>query len=260
MNGLSTFDIAGVTDVGKVRTVNEDALIIDRDHALFAVADGMGGHGAGDVASQMAVESLHHSLSDCLSRTMPAGSELQEHYYNALLESITTANDNVYGQNHLNGFQAGTGMGTTLVGLCYIGRSNRAIVFNIGDSRLYRYREGELTQLTRDHTMYQEWEETGRVGPAPPKNIIMRALGLFPEVDIDLSVETLEPNDTLLLCSDGLSGMVDDTVLHTSLANHAEDSAENVSRRLVEIANDNGGEDNVTVITIRHAAELALSL
>lgn len=258
MNELSSLDIAGITDVGKLRAINEDSLLIDHSLALYAIADGMGGHGAGDVASQTTVQSMRDSMSAVLNYESLTGSALQDHYYDALIESITTANDVVYQRNLDNGFHEGTGMGTTLVGLCYIPGSGKAISFNIGDSRLYRYRNGELVQLTRDHTMYQDWEDNGRIGPAPPKNIIMRALGLFPEVETDVSIVQFEANDTFILCSDGLSGMVDDSLLLSLLADHPSDSAEDISKRLTNMANQNGGEDNITVVTLQHAPSVSL--
>ena len=254
MNGTQHLDIAGATDVGKLRSVNEDSLIIDREHALFAVADGMGGHGAGDVASQLAITVLNESTSSCLQKSIPASQDTQEYYYNALLSAITAANDRVFDVNRQNGFQEGAGMGTTLVGLCFIQNSQQAITFNIGDSRLYRHRNGELTQVTRDHTMYREWEENGRLGPAPPKNIILRAIGLFAAIEADLSVINIEDGDTFILCSDGLSGMIEDAVITGILSERTSDPAQAISQHLIDLANTNGGEDNVTVITIKQSA------
>ena len=139
-------------------------------------------------------------------------------------------------------------MGTTLVGLCKFGNAERAVSFNVGDSRLYAYRNSQLSQLSRDHTMYREWEDAGQIGPAPPRNIILRAIGLFAEVDIDLEVISLSQNGCYLLCSDGLSGMLPDEEISSVICETLD--ARLIGETLIKRANDNGGSDNISVIAM----------
>ncbi len=249
--------IAGLTDVGQVRRVNEDAFVIDRGLQLFAIADGMGGHGSGDVASKLAVETLRNCIASEPVREALANRQISnEQALSLVYQCIVGVNQHIYQINLENAHPDGTGMGTTLVGICLIGGGGdgsttdeqRAVSFNIGDSRLYEYRNEQLTQLTTDHTMYRDWEEAGRIGPAPPRNIIMRAIGLLADVDIDMEVLSISHEATYLLCSDGLTGMVDDAAISRILV-ESKDAA-TLSNTLVQRANEAGGTDNISVIAI----------
>lgn len=241
--------VAGRSDIGRLRQANEDAILIDEGVQLYAVADGMGGHGSGDVASQLALETLQQCVNaDSVSQAL-ANTQISDEQALALVfQCIAGVNRRIYQENVNNGNPDGAGMGTTLVGLCLYGDNKRGISFNIGDSRLYRFQNDQLTQLTTDHTMYQAWVEEGRVGPAPPPNLIVRAVGLFPEVDIDLEVLAIDDNETYLLCSDGLSSMIDDEKISTVMAKYPE--PETQSKNLVVTANEYGGADNISVITL----------
>lgn len=251
-------NIAGMTDVGQIRQVNEDAVLINEDLQLYAIADGMGGHGSGDVASALAIETLQSCISADAVHDALKNKDISDVQAQALLyQCIIGVNQRIYQENVKNGQTDGTGMGTTLVGFCVIGggdespeanSARRAISFNVGDSRLYEYRKDNLAQLTRDHTMYRDWEESGRIGPAPSRNIIMRAIGLFADVDIDMEVVSIERDATYLLCSDGLNGMVTDDHIANILAQ--SDNAQSISKALVKSANENGGTDNISVITM----------
>ncbi len=241
--------IAGLTDIGQLRAVNEDAILIDEEIKLYAISDGMGGHGSGDIASRLALSTLQSCIAaEPVAKALSSDNISDEQALALVFQSIAGVNQRIFQKNEENGHTDGTGMGTTLVGLCMFGNSQRAVSFNVGDSRLYEYRNDVLSQLTRDHTMYREWEESGRIGPAPPRNIIMRAMGLFAEVDIDLEVIAMKPEASYLLCSDGLTGMVDDSEMATLMADSGD--AEATTRSLVQRANERGGTDNISVITI----------
>jgi len=253
MTNNAIAQIAGSTDVGKVRQINEDAILIDETIQLYAVADGMGGHGSGDVASNLALETLHSSITaEPVAQSLASDDITDEQALTLVFQSIAGVNQRIYEENVKRGQPDGTGMGTTLVGLCLFGNGNRAIAFNVGDSRLYEYRNQKLVQLSRDHTMYQDWEETGRIGPAPPRNIIMRAIGLFSEVDIDLDVLAINADAGYLLCSDGLSGMVTDDEISNVLTESG--GAEAIVNTLIKCANERGGEDNISVVTLLRRA------
>lgn len=252
MTAASTRSIAGLTDVGQVRKVNEDSFLINNHAQLYVIADGMGGHGSGDVASQLAVETLEQCItSESVSKAL-AHKNISASQAQALIhQSIVDANQRIYQENVKNGHPDGTGMGTTLVGFCVFGDTNQAISFNVGDSRLYEQIDANLAQITTDHTMYRHWEETGRIGPSPPRNIIMRAVGLFDDIEIDMAILTLSADATYLICSDGLTGMVSDSQIASVLAERYD--AEKINKILIQQANDQGGTDNISVITLAPA-------
>jgi len=251
MTNNAIAQIAGLTDVGQVRQINEDSILVDKAIQLYAVADGMGGHGSGDVASQMALQTLQSCITaDAVAKELASDNITDEQALALIFESIAGVNQRIYEENVKRGQPDGTGMGTTLVGLCLFGNGKRAIAFNVGDSRLYEYRNQQLAQLTRDHTMYRDWEETGCVGPAPPRNIIMRAIGLFAEVDIDLDVLAISADTGYLLCSDGLSGMVTDDEINSVLSE--SDGAEAIVETLIKRANEQGGVDNISAVALVH--------
>lgn len=249
MTTTAVTSVAGLTDVGQVRRINEDTLLINEQLQLYVIADGMGGHGAGDVASQLAVQTLQSCLASEPVRDALANKDISDAQATALVyQCIVGVNERIYKENVNNGHPDGSGMGTTLVGFIVLGNSQRAISFNIGDSRLYEYYNTNLAQLTTDHTMYQEWEITGRVGPAPPRNIIMRAIGLFANVDIDMDILTINKGATYLLCSDGLTDMLNDDQITDTLAQSDDPKA--LNETIVQMANEHGGKDNISVITM----------
>jgi len=249
MTNQAVVQAAGLSDIGQLRQVNEDSILIDHAVRLYAIADGMGGHGSGDIASQMALETLQRCLAaDSVAKALANEHITDEQALSLIFECVAGVNTRIYQENMNNGQDDGTGMGTTLVGLCLYGDGRRAISFNIGDSRLYQHLQGQLTQLTNDHTMYREWEEGGRIGPAPPPNLIVRAVGLFAEVDIDLDVLAMHDDASYLLCSDGLSGMVADHQIADIMK--PPQAAEALCDKLIRCANANGGSDNISVITL----------
>jgi protein phosphatase len=223
------------TDVGRVRTNNEDALFTsDR---LLAVADGMGGHQGGEVASDTALRTLDDSFVDLT----PDG----------LLEAARDANDAVL--ERAAGDPELRGMGTTLVAIAPVGDSTSIAWINVGDSRLYLLRDGELTQISEDHSLVQEAVRAGELSPEeahthPQRNIVTRALGIDPDVVIDGDQVNAFAGDRYLLCSDGLYEFVDDNRIASTLR-RIEDPTE-TSRELVRLANEGGGRDNITVVVV----------
>ena len=142
-------------------------------------------------------------------------------------------------------------MGTTLVGICFLANNESFISFNIGDSRLYRSSDGVLQQSTKDHSLLQEWHDLGKPGDAPAGNLLKRAVGLFPQIEADLILHNTKPNELLMLCSDGLTAMVDDKFIADTLNSFVCDDLTSICAHLVKSANDNGGQDNITVITVK---------
>ncbi|MBY0430025.1 MAG: protein phosphatase 2C domain-containing protein [Rhodospirillales bacterium] len=232
-------ECAALSDVGRKRRLNEDCYLIDSGRGLLVVADGMGGHQAGEVASRLAVDHVAEALAQAALSI------------DAVQAAVERANTRINEENTRRGFREGAGMGTTLVGLQMVEGGTQAIAFHVGDSRLYRYRAGVLRQLTRDHTLYQQWLESGQPGPAPGRNVILRALGPWPHVEAELAVEPVAADDLFLLCSDGLSSMVDDASIAAILEEGRAAPLGETCTRLVVVANEAGGADNVTVILAR---------
>jgi len=254
---------AGITDVGRQREHNEDSYAIDDEHGLFVVADGMGGHSAGDVASRLATSTIADFF-----RTL-AGEDVTwpTHFdrtlsdeENRLLTSIGIANRRIFEQSQSTRSLAG--MGTTVVGAHFSTKKQRMYVGHVGDSRAYRIREAQIQQLTRDHSLANEpFPELSEAERAElPRNVITRALGMQDNVVVDLTSDEVKPGDVYLLCSDGLSGMLnDDTILAevTEFQAQAADRVKNpkdledLCSLLVRKANEAGGEDNITALAIR---------
>ncbi len=246
--------IAARSDVGRRRKLNEDSHCLDAGLGLMAVADGMGGHDKGEVASRLAAEALLAQLRANAAAVDAGGRDSFRRQLDLLRDAVRAANRRVYDENAAQGYPEGAGMGTTLVGAWLLNPSDHIGIFNVGDSRLYRWRDGGLRQLTRDHTLYQEWLENGRQGAAPRRNIILRALGPWPEIEADLFLERVYSGDVYLACSDGLTGMLDDAEIAGVLAGlDAGAGLEQACETLVTKANEAGGDDNVTVVLARCA-------
>lgn len=237
--------IAGATDVGKVRTSNEDSMILEEGRALYAVLDGMGGANAGDVASQTARDALRDFVTQRRLTLAPR----------ALLEgAIHAACAAVY--RRAQSARELHGMGTTVVA-CLLPDPRHAIIGHVGDSRAYLLRDGRLQALTRDHTIVEELVERGMLPPEeaerhPYKNVLSRNLGARPDCKVDLLDLELRAGDRLLLCSDGLYGFATPEAIQYLLG--SGDAPEHVARDLVDLALRGGGGDNVTVIVIEAPA------
>lgn len=232
-----------MTDVGQIREVNQDYVFTSENPVgtlpnLFVVADGMGGHKAGDVAARFAVETLVHYIESQKEETNPL---------RVLQSAIKTANEQLYDKAQNN--EALTGMGTTMVAAVIEG--NMLYVANVGDSRLYVVGE-EMIQITRDHSLVEEMVRRGEIRREearnhPNKNIITRAMGTSPKVTADCFEEPLDGRQ-VLMCSDGLTNMLEDEDIKI-IMNRSE-NLETAGRQLVAIANENGGMDNITVVLV----------
>lgn len=248
-------ECAALSDAGRVRTNNEDAVAWDQDTGLFVVADGMGGCNAGEVASSLAVRTVLAEFRQ-LPLNLPAeqrSSPVLSPPAMRLLSAILKANRAVYELSLQHAEYAG--MGTTLVATLFYGQ--RAIIASIGDSRAYRYRAGELTQLTVDHTVLQESIEFGLITADEARamggrGLITRALGVEPGLEVDVQEQALAPDDLYLLCTDGLFDMLPDWEIARILASIQGDVERGV-QALVAAANAAGGYDNVSVI-LAHVA------
>ena len=237
---MSTLNLAwgGASDVGRVRQGNEDALLAE--HGVFVVADGMGGHNAGEVASEIAVTTMRSALRDSVTST------------EQLRELVQQANTSIYTASLDDSTQRG--MGTTLTALVMIpGVTDRVLVANVGDSRTYVLRDGVLSRITTDHSYVQELVNEGVITADdarkhPQKNIVTRALGIDRYVAVDVFSHDMRTGDRFLLCSDGLVDEVTDADITNILSSNA--SATDAANALVTAANDAGGRDNTTVVVV----------
>ena len=246
--------VGAKTDRGMVRENNEDTFAVDESLKLFVVCDGMGGQAAGEVASQMAVdlvlqhlrEAAHNPVLAMVGEYKPEFSRQT----NRLASGIRLSNREIHDAAEKQ--LATSGMGSTVVAAQLTG--NVLSISHVGDSRIYLLRKGELQQLTQDHSLVMEQVRQGLLSREEAEqselaNVIIRALGAEPEVEADMDELWVNQGDQILLCSDGLTRMVSKPSIAQILTD--TETAQQASDRLVEIANDNGGEDNVTVIVVR---------
>ena len=250
---------AAVSDVGRVRKTNEDAFYSDTDMRLFAVADGMGGHEAGEVASRLALEALSGFIRRSAADTdfsWPYGLDGTLSFDgNRLRTAIHLANRRVFRTAETNDDYSG--MGTTIVTLLMNGA--HIAVGHVGDSRLYLLRDGRLDQMTQDDS----WAATilahnpkahpSELANHPMRNVLTNALGAREQVDVHLAERDLQDGDTLLLCSDGLHGVLDAAMLQTVLEQYSD--VDTAARTLVQQALDRGSRDNVTALVVRFEGE-----
>ena len=246
---------SGLTDVGLQRDHNEDSYAVLAEYDLFIVADGMGGHRAGDVASRLATDAIAEFFRSTAQEdaTWPFhfDTSLSEDE-NRLVTGIRVANRRIYDRSIRSRDCAG--MGTTVVGALYSRKKNRLFVGHVGDSRAYRVRGRAIQQLTRDHSLINDYllampELTEEQRAELPKNVITRALGMQDSVAVDLVSDDPQLGDVYLLCSDGLSGMLSDDQILGVVSSSADTNE--MCRRLIQTANDHGGEDNITALVIR---------
>jgi protein phosphatase len=246
---------AGISDVGLQRDHNEDSFAILNDQELYVVADGMGGHRAGDVASRLAtdaiVEFFRATASEDVTWPFHFDSRLSEEE-NRLLTGIRIANRQILERSARS--RECHGMGTTVVGALFSPLKKKMYIGHVGDSRAYRVRQSKITQLTRDHSLVNDYllampELTEEQKSELPKNVITRALGMQDHVTVDLQSVDAEIGDLFVLCSDGLSGMIGDEEI-LDIANSGPD-LQDACRRLVALANEHGGEDNITAVIVR---------
>jgi PPM family protein phosphatase len=247
-------EVAGQTDVGRKRSHNEDNFAIMAEYGLYVVADGMGGHASGEIASKMAVDTLQEFFSataDDPERTWPYKMDRSKGYEeNRLITGIKLCNLRIYEQAQRNAKQRG--MGTTLASLFAV--EDGVYIAHVGDSRVYRLRGNDIEQLTEDHSLLNDYKKMKHlteeeIANFPHKNVIVRALGMKDTVKVDTRFEHPRAGDTMLLCSDGLCGPVDDATILKIVQESPNLPA--ATGRLIEAANENGGPDNITCIAAR---------
>jgi len=255
MSSRAPLDVASLSHPGMVRTHNEDSVFVDGDAGIAVLADGMGGYSAGEVASGIAV----NVISTGMLPELNSGRELSKvdigsgltHAALLLQQQIALANKGIYEAAQARPECAG--MGTTLVAAVFF--ANRVSIGHIGDSRCYRLRADKLEQLTHDHSLLQEQIDSGMLSPEQAKyslnkNLVTRALGIEAVVPADIAEYRVEAEDVYVLCSDGLTDMVDADAVRDVVTGSRADLAE-AAAQLIDIANQNGGRDNISVVLVR---------
>lgn len=250
---MSSLKMMGKSDTGMVRDHNEDCFLVVPESGLAILADGMGGHLAGEVASAMAIDQVTHFLMKAFSATSrdKSGAKSEESFESRkLAEAIQTANAAIHDASRSRPEQAG--MGTTIVVAAF--HDDKLTVAHVGDSRLYRYRNGELSLVTEDHSMVQELLRRGLMTPDEARtslnrNLVTRALGIDPTVEVDVSEQKYEQGDIYLLCSDGLNDVLTDDEIAAVLSRHSSD-LESTAQQLIADVNARGGPDNVSIVLI----------
>jgi protein phosphatase len=244
---LMRWSSAALSDRGRRRARNEDTFLLSPDAQVFAVADGMGGHAAGDVASQLAIRCLNDAFAQPLpSQSGPAP------LLRRLLAAFESANEALL--RHAAQHPECSGMGTTLTAVAALRTRPQCVLAHVGDTRCYQLRGGKLVQLTADHTWVQSQIDAGMLSPLQARHhpwapLLNRVLGTPALGPADTRVVDAAPGDTFLLCSDGLTGLVDDADLAAMLARPL--SLEQHVRDLIAAANLRGGHDNITVVLLR---------
>ncbi|MEW6672885.1 MAG: protein phosphatase 2C domain-containing protein [Thermodesulfobacteriota bacterium] len=244
---------SGISDPGRSRADNQDYIFIDASGHFMLLADGMGGHERGAEASEAAIavlkERLHPDilLQELADITDAEGIPTEVICLSSIVEdAVKEASRLIYERNvkaNLRRF-----MGTTVVGLVPVS-DDFMLWFHVGDSRLYRWRNGNFKQLTADHSAYSQWERSGRQGAEPAKHVITRAIGPNKMASADISWEKWQTGDVYLLCSDGLTDMLSDKDISQILADHRE--VDQIASHLVDAANAAGGRDNVSVVVCK---------
>ena len=241
----------GMTDTGKVREHNEDTIAFDADIGLLVLADGMGGYNAGEVASGIAVKTILNLVRESVDRQDLKALDRESGMSRPsiiLRDAIHRANKIIY--QTVRTQPNCEGMGTTVVAMLFF--DNRASIAHVGDSRLYRLRSDKFEQVTMDHSLLQELVDRGfysaeEAQRAANKNYVTRALGVEPNVDVEVQEVPVQKGDFYALCSDGLSDMVEDDDMHLTLTTFGA-NLDTVAKQLIQLANDNGGRDNISVV------------
>jgi serine/threonine protein phosphatase PrpC len=255
MSSHYKLEISAVTDPGVKRTNNEDSIGTEASLGLAVVADGMGGYEGGEIASALAVETILNELQDRIEQLKKKHADDDSIEYSveslAVRDVIKKSNEIIY--NAAKNEPQYQGMGTTIVLALFY--DNRLTVAHVGDSRLYRLREDRLELITVDHTLMQQLIQRGfytaqEARESMNKNLVIRALGTDPEVEVDIQEDIALPGDIYLLCSDGLNDMIDDGEIHLTLKRY-NDNLDLAASELVKLANKKGGKDNISVILAR---------
>ena len=250
---MDELEYIALSDMGRLRNNNEDSVLAVPEHGFVVLADGMGGHNAGEVASGMAVNLVAQQLGDWLQGNPDASlRELRR----AMAVSVDTANRHIF--EAANTTAGCHGMGTTLV--LAVVHQGEMVLGHVGDSRAYLWKDGRLKQLTRDHSLLQEQIDSGLITLAEAAmssnhNLVTRALGVEDLVLLDVQHRPLEEGDLYLLCSDGLTDMLEDSEIAAELTQSAVLDTEMRAQRLIDLANEHGGRDNISVALIRVGSE-----
>ncbi len=244
-------ECTALTDTGKVREHNEDTIGVDGDVGLLVLADGMGGYNAGEVASGIAVKTIVNLVREAFAREDWEGTDPET----GLTRPSIILRDAIYRANKIIHQTSKTqpqceGMGTTIVSCLFY--DNRISIAHVGDSRLYRLRSDRFEQVTMDHSLLQELVDRGfysqeEAQRATNKNYVTRALGVEPNVEVEINEQAVHKGDYYVLCSDGLSDMVEDEDIHLTISTFSA-NLDSVAKQLTQLANDNGGRDNVSVV------------
>lgn len=250
---MGSLTMAGITDPGMVRDHNEDCYLISPRKGLAILADGMGGHLAGEVASSLAVNVISRYLIDNLARARKLRKNADDISAEAktVLKAVELANGTIYETSRSR--QEFSGMGTTVVVAAF--RASKLYVAHVGDSRLYRLRENTLARLTEDHSMVQELLRQGLITPeeartSSTRNLVTRALGVDATVRPDVQEYSVQAGDVYLLCSDGLNDVLTDGDIQHILVEYGANLEETI-QKMVMVVNAKGGPDNVSVVAIR---------
>jgi PPM family protein phosphatase len=243
-----TLEFFSATDTGRSRNNNEDSVAVHEESGLIVLADGMGGYNAGEVASGMATSFIKTELGRWLQEASSTASDSDVR--RAMDICVDNANRAIFNASNSNPQYAG--MGTTLVVGAF--RDGRLLLGHVGDSRGYRLRAGKLAQITHDHSLLQEQIDSGLITPeqaafSANKNLVTRAVGVEDTVLLETHLHEVVPGDIYLLCSDGLSDMIDDPRIAQVLQAH--DTLEDMGGGLIDAANDAGGKDNIAVVLVR---------
>lgn len=253
MSLAAALEIVGISDTGRIRDHNEDSFASNADLGLAVLADGMGGYRAGEVASAVAVTKVFCDTRDSLLALVPGQIDRESGLrYESLIvrDAIHQANNEVFAAaQHKREY---SGMGTTVVAALFY--DNRLTCAHVGDSRMYALRDSKLEQLTVDHTVVQEFIETGMYSEAEAKasfssNLVTRALGVEQAIEVDIHERPVKPGDLYLLCSDGLTNMVNAAKIVKVLTK--KQKLDVCAKRLAQLANKGGGEDNISIVLIK---------
>ncbi len=254
MSFYGRLEVVSQSDPGRLREGNEDAVGCDLHHGVVVLADGMGGYQAGEVAATMAVNIILHGIQENSADSIAQDADESKAHQRAavlLYDAVTEANRRIFFSAQDN--DALCGMGTTVVAIFFHGK--RLSIAHVGDSRLYRLREHTLEQLTKDHSVLQELIDHGLFSPeqarhSPNRHLVTRALGVAETVNIELHETAVQSGDIFLLCSDGLSDMLEDRQIEQILVHHQQ-HMQRAAVRLIQAANEAGGHDNISVILVR---------
>lgn len=248
--------VGAVSDIGLRRENNQDSMFasIDLDFPMFIVADGMGGHNAGDIASSMAVKGMVRFLDKNRNR-LKEENEIKK----CIKEAIDYVNDEIF----LKSIESSelNGMGTTLT-MIFID-NKKFYIGHVGDSRTYLIRDDKIIQITEDHTLVNELVKEGSITAAeainhPQRNMITRAVGTSCNIKSDIYIQDIKPKDIIILCSDGLTNMIDEKIILKVLERYDRRDMKNICNILVKLAKENGGNDNITVIGINMDNEVLI--